>query len=136
MDLIQKLCLNPDLGRFVECISGSTLLSAYLCCHSHRAVESVLFKEMALHASLKCLNAEVIAEDVTQRKAWCSKTTVLTPFVIAVILLDTKLWFLYSSLDGAFLHKEFLLRSVLRGRRWKGCAQQQHSSLIHWLHLV
>lgn len=76
----------------------------------------MLLKEMALHASLDCLNTEVIAEDVMWRKAWCSKTTVLTPLVIFVVLLGTKLWLLYSSFDDAFLYRGFLLRSVLRGQ--------------------
>jgi len=37
---------------------------------------------MALYTSLKCLNTEVIAEDVMWRKAGCVKPTLLTPFMM------------------------------------------------------
>lgn len=98
MCFILKLCINADLGRFVECVSGSTLLSLTALLSQPQRCK-VLLKEVALHASLKYLNTEMIAEYVMWRKVWCTKSTVLTPFIIFVVLLSTKLWFLYWSLD-------------------------------------
>lgn len=72
---------------------------AHISAAQLQSSEPVLLKEMPLHPSLKCLDSEVMGKDALWSKSRCCETTVLTPFLILVILLGAVFWSPYSSVQ-------------------------------------
>lgn len=112
---------------------------AHISAAQLQSSEPVLLKEMALHPSLKCLDSEVMGKDALWSKSRCCETTVLTPFLILVILLGAVFWSPYSSVQCFSSWRmpvvvnverlEFPSQSVWTGQRGNKRARWQHSSL-------